>query len=173
MISECAKLLWDTYDRHHKYHLVLSIHYDNYTRPISEIEYLYVPFSRISFPSKWKEKYIQNFVCSALEHYTKNLQRYTPPASNHKIWIIWWMVKCTRIQVFKDHGQSSHNAFCLDYNIYGNLKGHWTTSASFQFFFKKSWDFCFIRSVYLCNDCMPNLTCNFNSVTKIYAFFFQ
>ena len=53
------------------------------------------------------------------------------------------------------------------------LKVHRTTSASSLFFFQKSWDFCTIRNVYLCSDCMLNLTCNFNSVTKIYAFFFQ
>ena len=53
------------------------------------------------------------------------------------------------------------------------LKGHWTTSASSPIFFQKSWDFYIIRSVYLCSDCMLNLTCSFNSVTKIYAFFFQ
>ena len=41
------------------------------------------------------------------------------------------------------------------------------------FFFQKSWDFYIIRSVYLCSDCMLNLTCSFNSVTKIYEFFFQ
>ena len=52
-----------------------------------------------------------------------------------------------------------------------NLKGHWTTSASSPIFFQKSWDFYIIRSVYLCSDCMLNLTCSFNSVTKIYAFF--
>ena len=40
-------------------------------------------------------------------------------------------------------------------------------------FKKKSWDFYIIRSVYLCSECMLNLTCSFNSVTKIYAFFFQ
>ena len=54
-----------------------------------------------------------------------------------------------------------------------SLKGHWTTSASSPIFFQKSWDFYIIRSVYLCSDCMLNLTCSFNSVTKIYAFFFQ
>ena len=53
------------------------------------------------------------------------------------------------------------------------LKGHWTTSASSPNFFQKSWDFYIIRSVYLCSDCMLNLTCSFNSFTKIYAFFFQ
>ena len=53
------------------------------------------------------------------------------------------------------------------------LKGHWTTSASSPNFFQKCWDFYIIRSVYLCSDCMLNLTCSFNSVTKIYAFFFQ
>ena len=53
------------------------------------------------------------------------------------------------------------------------LKGHWTTSASSPNFFQKSWDFYIIRSVYLGSDCMLNLTCSFNSVTKIYAFFFQ
>ena len=53
------------------------------------------------------------------------------------------------------------------------LKGHWTTSASSPDFFQKSWDFHTIRSVYLCSDCMLNLTCNFNSVTKIFEFFFQ
>ena len=53
------------------------------------------------------------------------------------------------------------------------LKGHWTTSASSPIFFQKSWDFYIIRSVYLCRDCMLSLTCSFNSVTKIYAFFFQ
>ena len=40
-------------------------------------------------------------------------------------------------------------------------------------FFQNSWDFCFIRSVYLCSDSMLNLTCNFNSVTKIFENFFQ
>ena len=54
-----------------------------------------------------------------------------------------------------------------------SLKGHWTTSASSPNFFQKSWDFYIIRSVYLCRDCMLNLICSFNSVTKIYAFFFQ
>ena len=53
------------------------------------------------------------------------------------------------------------------------LKGHWTTSASSPDFFQKSWDFYTIRSVYLCSDCMLNLTCNPNSVTKIFEFFFQ
>ena len=53
------------------------------------------------------------------------------------------------------------------------LKGHWTTSALSPNFFQKSWDFYIIRSVYLCSDCMLNLTCSFNLVTKIYAFFFQ
>ena len=53
------------------------------------------------------------------------------------------------------------------------LKGHWTTSASSPNFFQKSWDFYIIRSLYLCSDCMLNLTCSFNSVTKMYAFFFQ
>ena len=47
------------------------------------------------------------------------------------------------------------------------LKGHWTTSASSPHFFsQKSWDF-YISSVYLCSDCMLNLTCNFNLITKI------
>ena len=54
-----------------------------------------------------------------------------------------------------------------------SLKGHWTTSASSPDFFQKSWDFHTIRSVYLCSDCMPNLTCNFNLITKICEFFFQ
>ena len=66
--------------------------------------------------------------------------------------------------------------FWLPYNPHLGwkmLKGHWTTSASSPNFFQKSWDFYFIRSVYLCSDCTLNLTCSFNSVTKIYAFFFQ
>ena len=40
-----------------------------------------------------------------------------------------------------------------------------------RFFFQKSWDFYTIRSVYLCSDCMLNLTCNFNLITKICEFF--
>ena len=64
-----------------------------------------------------------------------------------------------------------HNMFLILLPIL--LKGHWTTSASSPNFFQKSWDFYIIRSVYLCSDCMLNLTCSFNSVTKIYAFFFQ
>ena len=63
--------------------------------------------------------------------------------------------------------------FLLNYFGEMCLKGHWTTSASSPNFFQKSWDFYIIRSVYLCSDCMLNLTCSFNSVTKIYAFFFQ
>ena len=53
------------------------------------------------------------------------------------------------------------------------LKGHWTTLVSFLDFFQKNWDFYTTRSVYLCSDCMLNLTCKFNSVAKIYEFFFQ
>ena len=47
------------------------------------------------------------------------------------------------------------------------LKGHWTTSDSSPNFFQKSWDFYTIRSVFLCSDCMLNLTCNYNLITKI------
>ena len=39
--------------------------------------------------------------------------------------------------------------------------------------FQKSWDFYTIRSVYLRSDCMLNLTCNFNLITKICEFFLQ
>ena len=53
----------------------------------------------------------------------------------------------------------------------GVLKGHWTTSASSPIFFKKSWDFYTIGSVYPCSDCMLNLVCNFNWITKICEFF--
>ena len=42
-----------------------------------------------------------------------------------------------------------------------------------RFFFQKSWDFYTIRSAYLCSDCMLNLTCNFNLITKIWEFFLQ
>ena len=38
------------------------------------------------------------------------------------------------------------------------------------FFPKKNWDFYTIRSVYLCIDCMLNLTCNFNLVLKSFGF---
>ena len=38
---------------------------------------------------------------------------------------------------------------------------------------KKNWNFCIIRGVYPCIDCMLNLICSFNSVTKIYVFYFQ
>ena len=41
------------------------------------------------------------------------------------------------------------------------------------FFFQKSLDVYTIRSVYLYSDCMPNLTCNFNLITKIYECFLQ
>ena len=40
----------------------------------------------------------------------------------------------------------------------------------FFFFFQKSWDFYIIRSVYLCNDWMLNLTCNFNLIKKTWIF---
>ena len=40
-------------------------------------------------------------------------------------------------------------------------------------FFQKSSDFYTIRRIYLCNECMCILTCNFNSVTKIWGFFFH
>ena len=33
--------------------------------------------------------------------------------------------------------------------------------------------FCTIRKVYLCSDCMLNLTCNFNIIKKICEFFLQ
>ena len=40
-----------------------------------------------------------------------------------------------------------------------------------QFCFpQKSWDFYTIRSVYLCSDCMLNLTCNSNLITKTWGF---
>ena len=48
---------------------------------------------------------------------------------------------------------------------------HWTNSASSPNFFQKNWDFYTIRSVYLCSDCMLNLSCNFNLITKICDFF--
>ena len=41
------------------------------------------------------------------------------------------------------------------------------------FFFKKSWDCFTIRSVYVCSDCMRNLTCKFNLVPNIFEFFLQ
>ena len=50
---------------------------------------------------------------------------------------------------------------------------HFSLIPRFFFFFQKSWDFYTIKSVYLCSDCMLNLTCNFSPVTKIYEFFFQ
>ena len=40
-------------------------------------------------------------------------------------------------------------------------------------FVQKNKDLYTIRSVYLCSDCILSLTCKFNSVTKIYKFFFQ
>ena len=52
-----------------------------------------------------------------------------------------------------------------------DLKGHWTTSASSPNFFQKSWDLYTIKSVYLCSDCMLNLTCNFHLIMKICEFF--
>ena len=74
---------------------------------------------------------------------------------------------------------SSHNALQMrcksSHNAFNSLKGHWTTSASFPNCFQKSWDFFTItcRSVYLCSDCMLNLTCNFSLITKICEFFLQ
>ena len=53
-----------------------------------------------------------------------------------------------------------------------HLKGHWTNSASSPNFFQKSWDFYAIGSVYLCSDCMLNLTCKFNLITKIIMWIF-
>ena len=42
------------------------------------------------------------------------------------------------------------------------------------FFFLKIVEiFYTIRSVYLCSDCMRNLTCNFNLISKICEFFLQ
>ena len=56
-----------------------------------------------------------------------------------------------------------------------NLKGHWTTSASSpEFFFKKKVEIFILLEVYTyVVNCMLNLTCNFNSATEIYEFFFQ
>ena len=56
---------------------------------------------------------------------------------------------------------------------FGDLKGALDNFSLIPQFFHKSWDFYTIRSVYICSDCMLNLTCNFNSVTKIFEFFFQ
>ena len=58
------------------------------------------------------------------------------------------------------------------WQIGSELKGHWTISTSSPNFFQKSWDFYTIRSAYLRSDCMLNLTCNFNLITKIWEFFF-
>ena len=52
-----------------------------------------------------------------------------------------------------------------------SLKGHSTTFASSRDFFQKCWDFYAIRSLYLCTNCMLNLNCNFNLVTKIFWIF--
>ena len=52
---------------------------------------------------------------------------------------------------------------------WGLLKGHWTTSASPPNFFQKNWDFCTIKSVYLCSDCMLYLTCNFSLTIRRYV----
>ena len=110
--------------------------------------------------------------------------RCPPSTHTHKFWCCHWR----RLKTYRT--TFLHSLFCV--NVYmclrsrqvcnpGHrlcmqnyaLKGHWTTSASSPNFFQKSWDFYIIRSVYLCSDCMLNLTCSFNSVTKIYAFFFQ
>ena len=61
----------------------------------------------------------------------------------------------------------------LDRHHQSSLKGQWTTSVSSPNFFQISWDFYTIGSVYLCSDCMLNLTCNFNLITKICEFFLQ
>ena len=84
------------------------------------------------------------------------------------------MVQCNKLQP-SQRPSTEYSKVCLLHTVtpWTQLKGHWTTSASSPNFFQKSWDFHIIRSVYLCSDCMLNLTCSFNSVTKIYAFFFQ
>ena len=53
------------------------------------------------------------------------------------------------------------------------LKEHWTTSASSPDIFFLNWYIYTIWSVYLWSDCMLNLTCNFNLVTKIFENFLQ
>ena len=42
----------------------------------------------------------------------------------------------------------------------------------FQLFFFFKWDFQTSRSVFVCRNCIPILTCNFNSVSKIYQVWF-
>ena len=69
--------------------------------------------------------------------------------------------------VLKSHSSPLHD------QCWNKLKGHWTTSTSSPNFFQESWDFYTIRSVYLCSDCMLNLTYNFNLITKIRWFFLQ
>ena len=88
-----------------------------------------------------------------------------PPCSRTR-YTIWLLDLCTRLNI--EEGLIRLIWMCMQ-----QLKGHWTTSASSPNFFQKSWDFYTIRSVYLCSDCMLNLTCNFNSVTKIFEIFFQ
>ena len=53
------------------------------------------------------------------------------------------------------------------------LKGALDNFSLIPRFFQKNWDFHTIRSVYLCSDCMLNLTCTFNLITKICTFFLQ
>ena len=66
--------------------------------------------------------------------------------------------------------QNDLNIIIYDQNFIRLLKGHWTTLYT-DFFFQKGSDFYTIRIVYLCSDCIPNRTCNFNLTTKICEFF--
>ena len=55
-----------------------------------------------------------------------------------------------------------------------NIAVHSTMMQSVVVFFKETLDnFRTIRSVYLCSDCMLNLTCKFKLITKICEFFLQ
>ena len=53
------------------------------------------------------------------------------------------------------------------------LKGALDNFSLMPQFFSKKWDFNTIRSVYLCSDCMLNLTCKFKLITKICEYFLQ
>ena len=61
----------------------------------------------------------------------------------------------------------------LDVNIFKGALDNFSLIPQLVFFFQKSWDFYTIRSVYLCSECMLNLTCSFNLITKIWWFFLQ
>ena len=89
----------------------------------------------------------------------------------------WSWVTYTLLNITPTHSQGLvwtqviHGKNCCHNKT--SLKGALDNFSLIPIFFPKSWDFYINRSVYLCSDCMLNITCSMNSITKIMLFFQQ